>query len=146
MHSHETMRCNEVFIVEFRWRLSQAIYHQLMVWHGWEITPSEHFGIWFKKKLHQAFNTSRILVRNKIIDHSEKVGAEPMLLQLHLHSRLNTWFQGIGQRRLQDETRKNKFWDLVWFILEVWRYMNSCASLCTDTGRFYPYHYPYPII
>ena len=27
------------------------------------------------------------------------------LLQLHLHPRLNTWFQWIGQRQLQDETR-----------------------------------------
>ena len=27
------------------------------------------------------------------------------LLQLHLHSRLNLWFQWIGQRQLQDETR-----------------------------------------
>ena len=27
------------------------------------------------------------------------------LLQLHLHSRLNIWFQWIGQRQLQDETR-----------------------------------------
>ena len=27
------------------------------------------------------------------------------LLQLHLHSRLNTWLQQIAQRQLQDETR-----------------------------------------
>ena len=27
------------------------------------------------------------------------------LLQLHLHSRLNTWLQCIGQRQLQDKTR-----------------------------------------
>ena len=27
------------------------------------------------------------------------------LLQLHLHSRLNAWLQGVGQRRLQDEMR-----------------------------------------
>ena len=26
------------------------------------------------------------------------------LLQLHIHSRLNTWLQWIGQRQLQDET------------------------------------------
>ena len=29
----------------------------------------------------------------------------PALLRLHLHSRLNTWLQWIGQRQLQDETR-----------------------------------------
>ena len=28
-----------------------------------------------------------------------------MLLQLHLHSQLNTWLQWIGQRPLQEETR-----------------------------------------
>ena len=27
------------------------------------------------------------------------------LLQLHIHSRLNTWLQLIGQRQLQDETK-----------------------------------------
>ena len=27
------------------------------------------------------------------------------LLQLRLHSRLNTWLQWIGQKQLQDETR-----------------------------------------
>ena len=28
-----------------------------------------------------------------------------MQLQLHLHSRLNTWLQWIGQRQLEDEMR-----------------------------------------
>ena len=27
------------------------------------------------------------------------------LLQLHLHSQLNTWLQWIGQKQLQDKTR-----------------------------------------
>ena len=30
------------------------------------------------------------------------------LLQLHLHSRFNTWLQSIGQRQLQHETRNIK--------------------------------------
>ena len=34
------------------------------------------------------------------------------LLQLHLHSQLNTWFQRIGQRQLQDETRHIYVWRL----------------------------------
>ena len=50
------------------------------------------------------------------------------LLQLHLHSRLNTWLQWIGQRQLQDETRikshtDEKFCDLVWLILEILQYV-----------------------
>ena len=32
------------------------------------------------------------------------------LLQLHLHSQLNTWLQWIGQRQLQDETRNTYVW------------------------------------
>ena len=32
------------------------------------------------------------------------------LLQLHLHSRLNTWLHWIGQRQLQDETRNIEVW------------------------------------
>ena len=36
-----------------------------------------------------------------------------VLLQLHLHYLLNTWLQWIGQRRLQDEIRKCKFWNVV---------------------------------
>ena len=34
------------------------------------------------------------------------------LLQLHLHSRLNTWLHWIGQRQLQDETRNIQVWGL----------------------------------
>ena len=33
------------------------------------------------------------------------------LLQLHLHSRLNTWLHCIGQRQLQDETRNIWAWE-----------------------------------
>ena len=49
----------------------------------------------------QTFSIIRILVGNKIVHHSDVVVA---LLQLHLHSWLNTQFQWIGQT-LQDETR-----------------------------------------
>ena len=52
-------------------------------------------------------NIRGTLVDNKIVDHSDVVGAAPTsaLLQLHLHSQLNTWLQWIGQRQLQDKTR-----------------------------------------
>ena len=54
----------------------------------------------------QISNISCTLVGNKIVDHSDVVGASTVvLLQLHLHSRLNTWLQYIAQRQLQDETR-----------------------------------------
>ena len=48
-------------------------------------------------------NIRRSLVGNEIADHSDVVGAAPV--QLHLHSRLNIWFQGIRQRQPQDSTR-----------------------------------------
>ena len=50
-----------------------------------------------------ASNMSRTLVGNKIIDHSDVFEAAPV--QLHLHSRLITWFQWIGQGQGKDETR-----------------------------------------
>ena len=52
---------------------------------------------------HQTSSRRRTLIGNKIVEHSDVVGASPML-QLHLYSRLNTWLQWIGQRQVQDET------------------------------------------
>ena len=43
------------------------------------------------------------------------------LLQLHLHSRLNTWLQWIGQRHARWETCTS--WNLVGLTLEVWQYV-----------------------
>ena len=80
-------------------------------------------------------NISCTLVVNKIVNHSDVV-------QLHLHSRLNIWLQGIRQRQPQDSTRIFKCWDLVHLILEIWRYikqlcMRSCLKMSqinTDTA------------
>ena len=47
-------------------------------------------------------NISRTLIDNRIVDHSDVVSALP---QLHLHSRLDTCLQWIGQKQLQDEMR-----------------------------------------
>ena len=56
---------------------------------------------------HQITDINRTLVGNKTVDHSDVAGASPV------DARLNTWFQWIGQRKLQDETRNIKFRDLV---------------------------------
>ena len=53
----------------------------------------------------QTSNISPTLVDNKIVDHSDVVGAAPV--KLHCHSRLHTWFQCIGLRKLKDEARNN---------------------------------------
>ena len=51
----------------------------------------------------QTSNIRCTLVGNKIVDDLDVFGTSPV--QRHLHSRLNTWLQWIGQRKLQDETR-----------------------------------------
>ena len=52
----------------------------------------------------QTSNISHILVGNKSVDHSDVVWATPTG-DAPTTFRLNTWFQWIGQRQLQDETR-----------------------------------------
>ena len=56
----------------------------------------------------QTSNKRRILVGNKIVDHSDVVGTSPVgaaPIHLHLHSRFNTWLQWIGRGQLQGESR-----------------------------------------
>ena len=57
---------------------------------------AEHVSIWWRHHV----------AGKRIVNHSDVVGALLFALrQLHLHSRHNPWFQWIGQRQLQDETR-----------------------------------------
>ena len=54
----------------------------------------------------QTSNRSGTLVGNKIVDHSDVVGASPVGADPTTSSfSTNIWFQCIGQRQLQDETR-----------------------------------------
>ena len=46
-------------------------------------------------KYRQTSNIRGTLLGNKIVDHPDVVGAS--LLQLHLHTWLNTWLQWTGQ-------------------------------------------------
>ena len=52
-------------------------------------------------------NIRRTLVGNKIVDHSDVVGASPVgaAPTTSSFSKLNTWLQWIGQRQQQGETR-----------------------------------------
>ena len=76
-------------------------------------------------------NISRTLIGNKIVDHLDVVGASlSALLQLHLHSQLNTWLQWIGQRPLHDETRNIYVLGLdVSYIRELTVITHSCISV-----------------
>ena len=54
----------------------------------------------------QTSNISRTVIGNKLVDHSDVVGASPVGANSTIrHSRLNTWIQWIGKGKLQDETR-----------------------------------------
>ena len=56
-------------------------------------------------KYHQTCNISCISVDKKIVDHSDVVWAAPV--QLHLHSRLYTGIQWIGQRTTSRRDEKH---------------------------------------
>ena len=77
------------------WRIHTSSGTPLLTW----IIPA---GI---SNYHETSNKTSTLVGNKTVEDSDVVSA---LLQIHLHSPLNTWLQLIGQRQLQDETRNNE--------------------------------------
>ena len=61
----------------------------------------------------QVSNIRRTLVGNKIVDHSDVVGASPVGAAPTTSSfSTNTWLQLIEQRQLQDETRNIYVWGL----------------------------------
>ena len=63
-------------------------------------------GICAREIYHQTSNISCTSVGNKIVDHSDVVGASPVnAAPTYLHFRLNTRLQWIGQKQLQDEMR-----------------------------------------
>ena len=67
-------------------------------------------------------NINHIIVGNKIVDHSDVVGASPVG-QLHFYSGLITWHQWNGQKQLQDKIRNTWVLVFLWLILEVWWYL-----------------------
>ena len=71
----------------------------------------------------QTYNISCTLVSNKIVDHSDVVGASPVGTAPTTSSfSTKHRLQCIGQRQLQDKTRRwetFEFWDLVWLLLEI---------------------------
>ena len=64
-------------------------------------------------------NRRHTLVDNKIVDHSDVVGASHVgaAPTIHLHSQLN----GLGKDNCKTRRETNKFWKLVWLILEGWQ-------------------------
>ena len=74
-------------------------------------------------KYHKTSNISRTLVGNKIVDHSDVVGASPVgaaptyIFILDLTS----GFKGLGKGSRKTVRESCKCWDLVRLILETWR-------------------------
>ena len=61
------------------------------------------------------------------------------LLQLHLHSQLNTWFQWIGQRQLQDETR------MIWGLEFGATYIRDFTVSYLFSRQFYVTCFAFPL-
>ena len=46
-----------------------------------------------------------------------------MLLRLHLHFQLSTWFRWIWKDNCKTRRETFTFWELLWLIIGVWRYV-----------------------
>ena len=90
-------------------------------------------------KLHcQTSDISHTLVGNKIVDHSDVVGALPVGAAPTTSSFLTlTWLQWIGQRQLQDRDEKHLSFG-IWCILEIWPHARSlpCDMWLVFVGAF----------
>ena len=79
----------------------------------------------YKYKYGQIFAIKRILVGNKIVDHSVVVGASPVGAA-PITSSFSTWtpdFNALGKDNCKMRRETFKFWNLVRLVLEVWRYV-----------------------
>ena len=65
----------------------------------------------------KTFNIRRTLVGNKIVDHSDVVGASPVGA-----APTTSGFKGFGKDSRNTVQESSKCWDLVQLILETWRY------------------------
>ena len=78
------------------------------------------------RKYNGIANIKRSLVGNRIVDHSDVLGAAPALLQQPIHSRPNTWLQWTSGR--DEEHSILGTWRL---ILEVWWHVTNLLCIVT---------------
>ena len=73
-------------------------------------------------KYRQNSNINHTLVDNKIVDHSDVVGASPVRAAPATSSfaTYTPGFDGFGKDSCKMRRETFKFCDLVWFILEIW--------------------------
>ena len=110
---------HEIFLCFYDDMLMSLLFVNLFSW----------VGVFHKvrKEYRKVSNISRTLVGNKIVDHSDVVGASPALLQLHLYSQLN----GLGKDNCKTRRETFRFWDCVLLVLENWWYLGDIRALVT---------------
>ena len=84
-------------------------------------------------KYRQISNISHTVVANKIVDHTDVVGASiAALLQLYLHYRLNTGVFGLHKDTCKPRRETFQFWDRVRLVVDIWRYF---TTWCLQTSH-----------
>ena len=82
--------------------------------------------IWWKT-IHRGIANIRRTLGNKLVDHSDVVGAA----QIGAYRRCSNYifildqtpgFSGLGKENCKTRRETFKLWDLVCIVLEIWRY------------------------
>ena len=87
---------------------------------------------------HQTYNIKGMLVSNKIVDHSDVIGAFRCSWSITGCSNdifilaLTPGFNGLGKDNCKTRWETFKFWDLVLLILEVWRWCRQSSTMPYD--------------
>ena len=76
----------------------------------------------------QVSNIRHTLVGNKIVDHSDVVGASPVGAASTTSSLSTHGFIGWGQNNHKTRREAFKFWDLGRLILDILRYVLYCEN------------------
>ena len=102
--------------------------HLLMAWHSYVALSTGTLKVTFGSIYRKVSNIRRTLLVNKVVDHSDVVGASPVgaRLQVHLHSQPG--FNGLGKDNCKTRRETSMFRDWVRLILENWRYMNLAGT------------------
>ena len=113
--------------------LACSSYCTIYIFHyNYETNHLKKITYYLSTVCHQTSGIGRTLVGNKLLDHSDvvetsPVGAAPTTSSC-LHSRLNTLFQWVEQRQLQDATIREtlSFWNLC----DLYQMFDGINSVC----------------
>ena len=87
--------------------------------------------IWSYPQYCQTSNVRCTLIGNKIVDHSDVVGALPVgaAPKYIFILNLTLGFNGLGKDSCKTRWETFKFWDLMWLILEIWQCVKRDSNL-----------------